>query len=128
MGLRFYEDDASLVYIAFFDSVVFVLSRGAEAQAVDSKLRSQGNRLKTLSKVFWFYQASGDQDEEAISQTLRGSKTLKLNASNTFESDDVKAVFAEKGGWGYSKMSDKHFDRFVLLYLLAQAYNLHSER
>lgn len=54
-GLRFYEDDAGLVYMAFFDSVVFVLSRGADAQAVESKLRSQGNRLQTLSKVYWFY-------------------------------------------------------------------------
>lgn len=127
-GLRFYEDEAGLEYIAFFDSVVFVLSRGADGRAVESKLRSQGNRLQTLSKVFWFYQSSGDQDDETISQTLRGSKTLKLNASNTFESDDVKAVFAEKGAWVYSKIGDEHFDRFVLLYLLAQAYNLHSQR
>ena len=56
-GVRFYEDDAGLEYIAFFDSV----------------------------------------------------------------------VFAEKGAWVYSKVGDNHLDRFVLLYLLAQAYNSHSK-
>ena len=126
-GVRFYEDDAGLEYIVFFDSVVFVLSRGADGRAVESKPRSQANRFQTLSKVFWFYQTSSDQDDETISQTLRGSKTLRLNDGNRFESEDVKAVFAEKGAWVYSKKGYKHFDRFVLLYLLAQAYNLHSK-
>ncbi|MDY0135562.1 MAG: hypothetical protein RBS36_00195 [Thiomicrospira sp.] len=127
-GVCFYEDDAGLEYIQFFDSVFFVLSRGADAQAVESKFRTQANRLQSLSKEFCFYQASGDQDEEVISQTLRGSKSLKLHDGNCFASEDVKAVFAEKGAWVYSKKGNKHFDRFVLLYLLAQSYNLHSER
>ena len=70
--VRFYEDDAGLEYIAFFDSVVFVLSRGADGRAVESKLRSQANRFQTLSKVFWFYQTSCDEDEDTISKTLLG--------------------------------------------------------
>lgn len=102
--------------------------RTADKQCAEAKLRTHANRFTSKTKISCFYQASGDQDNETISQTLRGSKTLKLNDANTFASDDVKAVFAEKGAWVYSKMGDKHFDRFVSLYLLAQAYNLHSER
>jgi hypothetical protein len=127
-GLKFYDDDTGLNYIVFFNSVVFVLSRGSDVNSAESKLRAQSKQFQALSNVFLFYQVSSVQDDEAISQVLRGSKTLKQDECNTFESDDVKVVFAEKGAWVYSKIGDGHLDRFVLLYLLAQAYNLYSER
>lgn len=126
-GLQFYQDDAGLEYIAFFNSLFFVLAKGTDTQTVDLKIRHQG-QVKSPLKSFCFYQAAVDESDEQVSQILRGSKTLQLDQLNTYAAQDVKAVFAEKGAWIYERFSNGQFERFVLLYLLAQVYNLHSER
>jgi hypothetical protein len=37
-GLKFYEDETGLNYVVFFNSIVFVLSRGSDINMVESKL------------------------------------------------------------------------------------------
>lgn len=66
------------------------------------------------------------QSDESISQTLRNSNTLQISTHNSYDSSDIKVVFAEKGFVTCSKLNlcakDK-FERVLLLYLVVMAYN-----
>lgn len=69
-------------------------------------------------------------EDTLISQKLRGSKTLKITEKNSYDNDDIKAIFSEKGFLVCNKMGfqdEKAFERIIILYMLALAYIIKAQ-
>lgn len=72
-----------------------------------------------------------DITDSDISKELRNSKTLTIDDSNSYNTDHLKIVYAERGFAFIAKKFKEQADMFeknYILYLLAHAYNLYSEK
>ncbi|MGJ0303602.1 hypothetical protein NG774_09700 [Aliarcobacter cryaerophilus] len=76
------------------------------------------------------YYENKNLDDIEISQKLRGSKTLKVTDKNSYDNDDIKAIFSEKGFLVCNKMAhidENKFERVLILYMLALAYIIKAQ-
>lgn len=84
------------------------------------------------SETYRAYLFDKELTDNEISQILRGSKTLAVDSTNSYDNTDIKAVFAEGGFVVNNKLfnisADDKFHRFLLLFLLALAYNQQAEK
>ncbi|WP_122894119.1 hypothetical protein [Arcobacter peruensis] len=117
--INYYKsDDIKMSYINYFKKIFF------EIKELESKSKKAD---------FFAYHISGDKKDISnmeISKLLRNSDTLKINESNCYDNKDIKVVFSENGFVFIAKFDEQidKFERIYILYLLAQAYNLYTEK
>jgi hypothetical protein len=77
--------------------------------------------------VYSAYYSTTEQNDQYISQILRNSNTLEISEKNSYDNPDIKVVFGENGFVLCSKLNidaEEKFERVILLFLVAMAYNL----
>lgn len=122
--IKYYkEENSSKEYINFFDKIFF------EIESFNSKPKKFD---------FFAFQVfkNADSDDRMISdleisRIFRGSNTFIINQNNSYDSNHLKVVFAENGFCFVAKKYEEQQDMFeknYILYLLAQAYNLYTQK
>ena len=125
--IKYYIDnETEKEYINYFDRVLFEIIK---------------TNFKPDSKNYNFFAChiykkdSDDKDIDIsnleISKKLRNSKTLTIDATNSYDTDHLKVVYSETGFAFIAKEYEEQIDMFeknYILYLLAHAYNLYTEK
>jgi len=124
----FKNEEEGITYYKFFNNITFIILSAEDKISVDSiKVFGSDN----IGDVYYSHFFDKDQLDDEISISLRNSSTLKIDNENSYNSKNMRVVFAEKGFVLCNKtqtydLSD-NFDRLLLLFLLSLAYNSYTE-
>lgn len=124
------ESENSNIKIYCIFGFYFLIVKALDCTFVDEIRIPDFNKLDD-SQAYYGHYFDNLQADENISQSLRKSNTLKISNINCYDNSDIKVVFAESGFVVCSKLNfraEGKFERVLLLFLLALAYNLKAEK
>ena len=124
------ENQNSNVKIYSFFGFYFLVANSQNKEITDSIRIGDFEKLDD-SQAYYGYYFNSIQANEIISQTLRNSNTLQISEKNSYDNSDINVVLSENGFVLCSKLNlsaEDKFERVLLLFLLALAYNLKAEK
>ncbi|MGG7072989.1 hypothetical protein U5B43_01845 [Campylobacter sp. 9BO] len=115
-------------FLLIRDNILFSSDKNYNKEQLEKLYKFQSDFDNVICKQDgenFAYLFNGNCDNNIISLAIRHSKTLKLTNNNSYDNDDLKAVFDNGNLAVMSKIADSKdkFERFLILFVLALAYN-----
>ncbi|MBE0492680.1 MAG: hypothetical protein IBX44_10605 [Sulfurospirillum sp.] len=129
--IALYEENqnSNIKIYSFFGFYFLVVS--SQNKEITESIRIGDFEKLDDSQAYYGHYFNSIQANETISQTLRNSNTLQISEKNSYDNSDINVVLSENGFVLCSKLNlsaEDKFERVLLLFLLALAYNLKAEK